>query len=124
MKWTQAGLDGIAKLAAEGRVDGLGPKSGPAEEIDEKTFQAAVIRRAKELGWRHYHTHDSRRSPSGFPDLVLVRCGRLIFAELKRQEGGILTAEQKNWYDDLRDACREVYLWRPADWPQIEEVLR
>ena len=64
--------------------------------VKEANFQATVIELAELHGWRVYHTHDSRRSQPGFPDLTLVRRYRLIFAELKR-EGGKLTAEQTAW---------------------------
>lgn len=43
-----------------------------ARDMSESVFQSKVINMAKSLGWEHYHTHDSRRSVAGFPDLVLV----------------------------------------------------
>ena len=53
--------------------------------------------RAALLGWYHiYHTFDSRRSQVGFPDLTLVRDGRLVFLELKTEKGKA-TAEQESW---------------------------
>lgn len=93
------------------------------------------------LGWRGYHTHRSQHSPAGFPDLVLVRRGRLVFAELKRQADRYQpTPAQAAWLEDLReveDAARDhalgrsvtidrdprpdlppvvsVHLWRPLD---------
>ena len=48
--------------------------------MTEKEFQRLVVDYATLHGWMHYHTHDSRRSTPGFPDLVLVR-ERIIFAE-------------------------------------------
>src|SRR5688572_19177552 len=39
----------------------------------ERAFQAQVVKYARLMGWTAYHTHDSRRSQAGFPDLVLVR---------------------------------------------------
>ena len=83
----------------------------------EKDLMALVIREARRLGWRVYHTHDSRRSEPGFPDLCMVRGGRVVYAELK-SERGKLTAEQKRWLEDLRGAGQEAYMWRPADWPE------
>lgn len=41
--------------------------------VRERDFQAAVMELARLLGWRVYHTWDSRKSEPGFPDLVLVR---------------------------------------------------
>lgn len=87
------------------------------------------------FGWRCYHTHDSRHSQRGFPDLVLVRARRLIFAELKSAKGE-LTVEQKAWIEALAylegDVVEvgsppgkvEVHLWRPTDMAEIERVLR
>ena len=100
----------------------------PAPQIrarmSENEFQLWVTDLADLYGWRWYHTHDSRRSNAGFPDLVMVRSGVLIFAELKSQRGRS-TAEQQSWLADLwtRDGVR-AYLFRPSDMEAIEEVLR
>lgn len=97
-----------------------------ARSMSEAELQSAVIARARALGWRWYHTHDSRRSPGGFPDLVLVNAarGRLIFAELKR-EGGRFRPGQEEWLSDLRRAHGGVYVWRPSDLliGEIDRVL-
>jgi hypothetical protein len=97
------------------------PVEPPPAFESEKDFMAAVIREAKKLGWRIYHTHDSRKSAAGFPDLVLVR-ERVVWVELKT-EGGQLTAAQANWFDDLTAAGQEVYVWRPNQWPEVLRVL-
>lgn len=89
--------------------------------LSEKAFMAEVIRCAKMLGWLTYHTHDSRRSAGGFPDLVLVR-EKVIYAELKR-EGENPTSLQQMWLNRLREAGQTAYLWRPADWPAIQTIL-
>lgn len=93
--------------------------------LTERRFQATVERAATLLGWRYYHTYDSRRSPEGFPDLVLVKGPRLIFAELKKNAGRV-SKSQELWLGDLRDVQEppEVYLWRPREWTHIEQVLR
>jgi hypothetical protein len=91
--------------------------------ISERQFMAQVTRLANLLGWKTYHTHDSRRSEAGSPDLVLVRRPRLIFAELK-SERGKATDEQRAWLGELRECGQSVYLWRPSDWREIERVLR
>ena len=51
-----------------------------AEPLREKQVQSAILDVARLLGWRVYHTFDSRKSEAGFPDLVLVR-DRVIYAE-------------------------------------------
>jgi hypothetical protein len=84
----------------------------------------AVRELARLYGWMEYHTHDSRRSTSGFPDLVLLRPPRLIFAELKTPKGRV-TPEQEVWLQALaRVPDMEVFCWRPHDWPFIEAVLK
>jgi hypothetical protein len=99
----------------------LAPK--PATNVTEKQFMAAVIEMAQMLGWLVYHTHDSRRSEAGFPDIVAVRRDRVIFIESKTERGR-LSKEQERWLSALGLAGAEVHCWRPSDWPTIEETLR
>jgi VRR-NUC domain len=111
---------------------GIAHESRPAVALDtpEKTFLSDVRRLAKAHGWVPYHTHDSRHSDSGFPDLVLARPatstspGRLIFAELKRAKTKTTTA-QDTWLSVLAHTVPgvEVYLWRPDDIETIVEIL-
>ena len=89
----------------------------------EKTFQAQVIRISKVFGWLSYHTYDSRRSAPGFPDLVLVRGDKLLFRELKTEDGR-LTAHQKVWGKKLKDAGADYKVWRPSMKDEIECDLR
>ncbi len=92
--------------------------------ISEKQFQAQVIELAELTGWLVYHTYDSRRSQAGFPDLVMIRAPRIIFAELKSADGKI-RLEQQMWLDELRKCAGvETYLWRPDDSDQIEWTLK
>lgn len=99
----------------------------------EVQFQQAVIEAAQLHGWTVAHFRPARtqqgwRTPvqadgKGFPDLVLVATGRVVFAELKSDRGR-LTDDQKIWWERLRTAGAEVYVWRPRDWPHIEKTLR
>jgi VRR-NUC domain len=91
---------------------------------DEAAFQDQLVRAAKRLGYRVYHTHDSRKSEPGFPDLVLVsrRQRRTVFAELKTPEG-TLTEDQSWWIAALAEAGQEVHLWRYADWDMALATL-
>lgn len=95
-----------------------------APKLTEKQFMAQVVRLAKLCGWILYHTHDSRRSEPGFPDLVLAHPKRklVIFAELKT-DAGKLTDAQDRWLDVLHDCGERVRVWRPADWADIESLL-
>ena len=91
--------------------------------VTEKAWQTTVIQAFRFAGWYCYHTYSSKRSEPGFPDLVCISPqGRVIFAELKTQRGR-LTAEQERVIELLRRGDNEVYVWRPADWPEIERLL-
>ena len=101
----------------------------PAMLIDakwsEKEFQAEVIKLAKEFHYLCYHTYRSDRSAAGFPDLVLVRSGRVIFAELKGEKSrGKLSPAQEAWIGALKNCSGvETYVWWPKDMQDIVEIL-
>lgn len=96
----------------------------------EVAFQTWVLNVAEFGGFRlAYHTHDSRRSQRGFPDLVLVReetdiyVPELVIAELKGAKTRVQPA-QVQWLDAFRSLGLEVHLWRDPDArPAIEERL-
>lgn len=93
------------------------PKAPSAPEISESQFQSQVIELATLLGFTLiYHTHDSRRSPSGFPDLVLVSGHRaaVLFRELKKESGRV-SGTQKDWIAGLQSAGQDAGVWRPSD---------
>lgn len=94
-----------------------------AATVTEKQFQEAVQDLATVFGWLAYHTHFSLRSAAGFPDLVLVRADRLVFIELKTEDGRV-TVEQAHWMQAIAATGAEVYLFRPSDWDCLEETLR
>ena len=97
----------------------------------EKWLLQQVRALAKLWGWKCYHTHNSKHSEAGFPDVVLCKApthgygfrGRLIFAELKR-EGETPTIEQQAWLDALATIHGIAsYVWRPTDLPHIAALL-
>ncbi len=89
----------------------------------ERDFQQTVVETARALGYRVYHTFDSRRSEPGYPDLTLVRPGRPpVWLELKTEKGR-LTDKQREWVELLLSAGCEVHVVRPDDFDQIVEVL-
>lgn len=61
-----------------------------------------------------YHTHDSRKSPSGFPDWVILGPGGILFRELKR-ESKSPTPSQRAWLALLRGVGLDADVWRPSD---------
>jgi hypothetical protein len=95
------------------------------EGLLESPFREQVRVWAERRGWLVYFTWSSRHSPAGFPDLVLVRPPRLIFAELKTQRAPPPRGLQEQWLAALRGVpAIEVYLWRPLDEDAILAALR
>jgi hypothetical protein len=89
----------------------------------ERQFMAAVVALAQWNDWRTFHPWLSMHSAGGWPDLTLLRNGRLICAELKR-DGRAPTLLQRAWLDELAAVPGvECYCWHPADWEAIERVL-
>lgn len=106
-----------------------------AVDISERDFQDVVIEYARIMGWRIAHFRPARtahgyRTPmqgdKGFPDLVLARKGRVVFAELKSKRGPV-QHDQKAWLEELAPpgqiADVDVFLWRPSDFETIKKVL-
>jgi hypothetical protein len=105
---------------------------------NETDFEIEVVDYAQDLGWKVMAVRRNvcvqradgtthRCTPwlydgEGWVDLVLVR-NRVIHAELK-SESGRASDKQVEWFDRLKKAGAEVYLWRPSDWPEIEKVLK
>ena len=91
--------------------------------LSENQFMQMVIDYAKLHQWFIYHTHDSRRSVAGFPDLVLVRPPKIIVAELKVGQNQP-TPEQNLWLNLFEECGVPAYVWRETEWLEIEEVLQ
>ncbi len=92
----------------------------------EVDLQKQVIALAKILGYKVYHPLLSKWSEKGWPDLAMVRDGRLVCIELKSEKGKV-TEHQQAWLAALAAvpgvAC---YVFRPSDWyaGKVEEALR
>ena len=103
-------------------------------KISEAEFQRQVLQLARYCGWRRAHFRVARTAKgwrtavegdgAGFPDLILIHAqrGRLIVAELKR-DGEAPTAEQQAWLMAWAEVGAETFVWRPADWPAIQQIL-
>lgn len=111
--------------------------------MTEAQLQDAIVAFAELNEWRVTFSPDwmkrlafasmkqTRRSgrswpKAGTPDLICVRSGRLVIAELKSHAGQV-KADQWAWVE----ACAgvpgvEAYIWRPDDWidGSIDEVLK
>lgn len=104
----------------------------------ERDFQRWVTDLLSLRGWRwvHFRTsvgHKGRYQTAqdgapGFPDIVAVREGRVLFIETKRQDGKT-TDDQEAWLAVLAVCAGggspvEVYIWKPSDRASAERVLR
>lgn len=88
-------------------------------KIPEQSVLSAVRLHARLNGWLVYHTHDSRHSEPGFPDIVATNGEQILFAELKSATGK-LTKDQDTWLNLLtHTGIVDVHLWRPEDMPII-----
>lgn len=104
-----------AQIAAKAPPD-------PAARMSEADLDKAIRRILADLTpLIAYHTYDSRRSASGWPDLVIARIhvqgyddGAVMFRELKR-EGGKVTPAQETWLEALQWGGCDTGVWRPSD---------
>jgi hypothetical protein len=99
-----------------------------AKQMDEDTeLLPNVTELAIRLGWLVFHDYDSLRNRAGFPDLIMLRAGRLLVVELKSHKGRLRPA-QHVWLDAFAAVGGnvETYLWRPLDLLDgtVEKVLR
>jgi hypothetical protein len=95
------------------------------KKLSEKDFQDQIIQLARMCGWTLiYHTKDSRDSPEGFPDLVMIKRDVLLVAELKVGNNKPSAAQQK-WIDGFCYVGALAYVWYPTDsnWKEIQRVL-
>lgn len=111
-------------------------------DLLERDFQDNVIQLARLLGWKIAHFRPAKTSKGwrtpmqgdkGFPDLVLAKKGRVIFAELKSEKGKV-TADQWAWLEEVLGTVSiaddgstrlspEAYVWRPSNIDEIQRIL-
>ena len=99
------------------------------EAVTEDSFKRMVIEYAQLHHWLVHHARPAmnrrgkwatwQEGDNGFPDLTLARRGKVIFAELKSEKGKPSDA-QLGWLVSLPNS----FIWKPSDWPQIEELLK
>lgn len=103
------------------------------DPMTEDELLRAVVDAARLTGWMCHHDRRSDRAiqqgDTGFPDLVLAKGGRVIFAELKRERTHP-TTQQMAWHLALRGQQQErmpgaplVAVWRPSDLDDIIDTL-
>jgi hypothetical protein len=113
-------LDGVDQEHAPARSGRRHPGPG----MSEAQLLAAVRRLARLRQWLTYHTHLSRHSEPGWPDLVLlsVHQRRLLIVELKTDTGAT-SPEQDQWLAALAACGIEVAIWRPRDLVDVAAIL-
>ncbi len=104
------------------------PATVKRPRISERDFQKQVIDLARTCGWLVEHKYGqgsvlgSRAIDTGFPDLVLVRGGQIIFAELKGSRGKVSEAQDR-WLHALTITGNPALVWRPEDMDDIAAIL-
>jgi hypothetical protein len=94
----------------------------------ERDFQKQVVQLARTCGWMVHHTYaqgsvlGSKAVDRGFPDLVMVCNGQILFVELKGSDGRV-SEEQDAWLHEITMTGNPALVWHPEDWPSIEAVL-
>jgi hypothetical protein len=99
----------------------------------ESSFAVQVEHLLDLFGWRWCHYQPAIRQSGtwatplkgsrGLPDYTATRDGRLVFAEIKG-DNGRLSRDQKDWLDLLINTAAEVYVWYPHDLERVKELLR
>ena len=114
MKWTEH--EHAAYLKRQGYPPLKRDPQAPGQSATEGEFQAWVLDLANRNGWLAYHTYDSRKSGPGFPDLILVKGGVMIAAELKSADVKSMSLDQARWLAALGcvPGVRAV-VWQPCD---------
>ncbi|MGA8330414.1 MAG: VRR-NUC domain-containing protein [Mycobacterium sp.] len=84
--------------------------------MTENDLLNSVMELCAWLQYPAYHTHDSRRSVPGFPDLVIAIPGeKVLYRELKTDKGRI-SPTQAQWIEALTSSGADVGVWRVSDW--------
>jgi hypothetical protein len=103
--------------------------------MSEEEFTAWTIDLFRSQGWLVHHDRPARTSQgwrtaiqgdAGFPDIVAVRRGSILFAELKTENGRV-SAEQQRWLKALPPAMAPddvviAGVFRPVDRPFLADI--
>ncbi|MGK2898582.1 MAG: hypothetical protein ACSLE9_07825 [Burkholderiaceae bacterium] len=103
------------------------------KSANEDELLTRVVDLLDTYNWLCHHDRPARmadgtwrtavQGDAGFPDIIALRGGRMVIAELKHATK--VSADQELWLEAFRQLPgAEVYVWRPGDEDAIEEVLR
>jgi hypothetical protein len=107
----------VTDTLAQPRVrDGRQAIAGKMSEAELERRIRRIVRDLRKAGFPllGYHTHDSRKSPEGFPDWVYASIHGHIFRELKREHEKPAAA-QEEWLMILQAGGADAGVWRPSD---------
>ena len=118
-------------MNSEKKILGLGDRlsgiksrdKGYQIDLSERELREQVRDMCGLFGWKFHFTWLAIHSPKGFPDLVLRKPPRIIYAEIKTEKGK-LTPAQEEWQVDLKACGQETYVWRPSQFTEIISILR
>ena len=116
----------LKRRVAVGKAAGLVIEPAPAPNFaNEGDFRSWVLDLADRNGWLRYSVLRSDKgkvAARGFPDVILVRAGVMIAAELKCEDVKTMPLAQTRWLAELScvPGVRAV-LWQPAD---AENIIR
>ncbi len=111
-----------------------GSAAGKPPQHPERDFMQEIIAWLEDRGWLVYHTHNSRFSQTGFPDLFCVRKNQAIALEVKAEgkplrkgrvsKRGKWLPGQDEWLAALNHAgVKALAVW-PMTWAEVQEVLK
>lgn len=96
-----------------------------AGSMSEDDLLTAITDAATLFGWRWHHVRRSdkalQQGHAGFPDLCLIRAGRIKFLELKSRKGE-LTADQWGWGHEMPPPSHAVE-WRVVRPAALDDVI-
>ena len=100
--------------------------------MNEAQFATAVEDLLEVKHWLWCHYRPARRKDGswytplsghkGLMDYIATKDGRLLLFELKSDKGK-MSDDQLIWKCELSMTSAEIYVWKPADWPFIQETL-
>lgn len=91
----------------------------------EAEFQQQILSLARTLGWRCYHTWDSRHSEGGFPDIIAIRGPTLLALEIKEAGAKEPPPAQVAWIGAFKQV-RYVFadFVYPKHWEGLADTLQ
>lgn len=65
--------------------------------------------------WKTKNRNKAMGVRSGLPDYIIIINGLVVWLEMKRKTGGVISASQKEWLERLESAGQNVHVARGLD---------